>query len=295
MVVNYQGVELGILYRYQGGAIGNAVNYNGRPLYSTHPDYNNYAVNYLGSKAAGSLQSLCYYEGFLFQFSSATANGTLTRINYPDFGNPIQLSGLYGHPNSSQFADDFYDGNDTFPLCYVSTITNVGTVNVTRLKNDNTTELVKIIKFTEADGYQASAAIDNDNDIIFSIGYTLESALNNPDNTNKMIVSIYDNTNLIDNGDGTFTPTLINRYTRDFIYCRQDQKYHSGFIWIASGSGTPLTEQKIYAMDPYDGRILYTINFNVAHEIEGFYFIDDDTMIVVFQGGDYYIVSFDNT
>ena len=111
---------------------------------------------------------------------------------------------------------------------------------------------------------------------MYMVGYTEDNYSTDDDGANKTLVSLWDMTNLTDNGDGTFTPAFISSYERPYIYVMQDAKFHDGYLWLASGWWDSYVSC-IFAMRPADGVIDYTIMLNDAEEIEAIAWAYDST------------------
>lgn len=194
------------------------------------------------------------------------------------------------HGDCATFSRTKYANSDTYPLLYVSADTSPY-IFINRV-TDTSAELVKTYKMSyEVAGYHFCGTYDWDNNIMYTIGTVKDDYISPTDN--PCIVCKWDLSNETDNGDGTFTPALLSTYQRPFIYVMQGEQYHDGYIWIGSGYGTGT--QYIYAMNPDTGNIEYTLKMPITTEIEGLSWQkenDIDYMVVGFQGGKYYKVTF---
>ena len=127
----------------------------------------------------------------------------------------------------------------------------------------------------------------NDNTIMWSLGHTAGSS----DLSAPYKVSKWDLTDLTDNGDGTFTPALLQTVTvtqpsSSFYF--QGCKVHEGILWFPNGNGTG--RSYIYGVNPNTGEYLYTIDLETNTEPEGLSWYPDAqavggyAMYVGFQG-----------
>lgn len=129
---------------------------------------------------------------------------------------------------------------------------------------------------------------------MYTVGTVEDNYLDDDGGNNPCIVCAWDMSNLTDNQDNTYTPALLSTFQRPFIYVMQGQQYHDGYIWIASGYSAG--NQYIYAMNPINGNIEYTLTMPITTEIEGLSWQSDNDryyMIVGFQGGKYYKITFE--
>ena len=173
---------------------------------------------------------------------------------------------------------------------YVTADTNPAKVYINRVTTTSS-QLIKTLTFPlEKTGYYAGASIDFENHILYMLGYSEQNYQTDDGGNNKTVISKWDLSNLTDNGDNTFTPEFISSYERPFIYVMQGQQFHDGMIWVASG-GTNVRGY-VYALDPSDGSLLYTIDTNTTTELEGIAFISYKEMVFGLQGGVYKKVTF---
>lgn len=105
-----------------------------------------------------------------------------------------------------------------------------------------------------------------DNTIMWSLGHTAGSS----DLSAPYKVSKWDLTDLTDNGDGTYTPALLQTVTvaqpsSSFYF--QGCRVHDGILWFPNGNGTG--RSYIYGVNPNTGEYLYTIDLETNTEPEG--------------------------
>jgi hypothetical protein len=218
---------------------------------------------------------MAIYDGKVFQFVNPDrlivynlTDGTVIKEN-----SQIECD----HGDCACFSNTFYDANDDYPLVYISADTNPAKVYINRIKNDYSTQLVDTLVFdTEHTGYYADHCADFDTNILFQVGYKENSYDSNPNGTNKTIVSLWDLSDLTDNGDDTKTPRFIGKYELPFIVTMQDMAFFDGKIFVISSNNTN-TDTKVYAINPYTHSICNVLTQFNSHiknsEQEGIDFV----------------------
>ena len=249
-------------------------------------DYDNYSYTQYCKVTLGQMQGFDIYAGVIFQYrANSSINNIMCTIDAEN-SSIIQnnISCVSAHGDSASFSKEFYNENDEFPLIYVTADTTP-TIYVNRV-TETTSQLIRTYEFPIAKtGYSVSHAYDEDNKIMYMLGYTEQNYLSDNGGSNKTLVSLWDMDNLTDNGDGTFTPDFIRSYEIPFIYCMQGQQFKDGMIWTSSGYVNHAGY--VYALKPDDGTILHTIDLETTTEVEGISFISDRDMVVGLQGGTY--------
>lgn len=183
------------------------------------------------SNAGGdTAQGIAIYGDILFQFISDN------KVRIYDIAKKGELVGAYsiassGHGNTACFSDTKFDASDEFPMIYVSDIT--GYVREYRISRDSAT-LVQTFKFdTSIFGSCPQMAIDNKTKKAYIIG------VDDPSEVTELTISVCDMNNLIDNGDDTLTPAVIDAYSvtlPDVPIVAQGVKYLNGNIYFVSGA-----------------------------------------------------------
>lgn len=298
-IYNISGVALNSCYNVAGSSLNTAYNISGGVVFSSDvtTNYDDYTATFLRTISTQNTQGMEIYNGVLFQFRGSTADQTIDdHVCLYDFeaGTSIYNNMVIdsGHANAVVFGPTFYDPGDEFPIIYTGDWWDA-IVHVNRITRSGATHLYDIVYSQASAGYHANPAFDFDNEIMYTVGYYQNST---SDSTNNhCIVCAWDISNMTDNGDGTFSPTLISTFTRPYIYVMQDLKFNDGYVWITSGlTGT---NQYAYAMDPATGSFVHTITMPVTTEIEGLVWDWDDATNTYFayvgiQGGIYYKVTF---
>lgn len=284
-IYSMNGSQISTAYKVDGIVSNVAYDVLGNQIHGgggSNINYDSYTVQaYCGSKT-NSMQGFDIYNGVIFQ---CTQNNLMTSINASTQSVITSDFTAYSdHGDSASFSNEFYSASDTYPLLYITSDTTPAKVYVNRVTTGSA-ELVRTYTFPQdKTGYWAALAYDTTNNIMYMVGYKENSYISDNGGSNKMIVSKWNPSNAVDNGDGTLTPEFISNYERPFIYVAQGQQFHDGMIWVASGYYTD-TASYIYAIEPATGATLYTIDLNSTKEVEGLSFISDTEMVVGLTGG----------
>lgn len=282
------GDSIAVVYDAGGNLISQAYDINENPLLSG-VDYSQYTVSaYCSVSDIGQMQGFDIYNGTIFQFIASTSVSNVMCTIDADTSTVIQngITAISEHGDSASFSNEKYTESDSVPLLYVTADANPAKVYVNRVTT-TTSELIKTLYFPLAQtGYYAAHAYDENNSIMYMIGYTEQNYLTDNNGSNKTLVSKWDMSQLTQNQDGTYTPSYVDSYEIPFIYCTQGQQYHDGMIWVASGY-VGASQSYIYALNPVDGTLLYTIDLDTTTEVEGLSFISNTEMVVGLSGGLY--------
>ena len=246
--------------------------------------------------ASHTRQGVAYYGGVIFQFY---ADDVVCLIDY-DTGETIAtLSCDSEHADCVGFSNEFYDVEDEFPLCYISTDENPAKVNVVRITRSGT-ELIRTLTFPlEETGHYAGHILNNLNNTIYMIGYKSNSYIS-PTN-NSTIIAAYRLDSMAANQDGSYTPELIRQYGYvPFIYVMQGMVLFDNKFCICSGSNDVTKKSKVYFVSIETGEILSVMEDFPDEikdtELEGAFFKKNDTnysMVLSLQNGRLYEITFD--
>lgn len=292
-VYSIGGNTLADVFDLNGSSLAHAYDIFGEDVFGGQSiDYTNYTVSTsYRSLGIANCQGFDIYDDVLFQFRANGTSVTDTVVTaYFSTGqilNTVTISADHG--DSASFSNEFQTAGDDFPLLYVTADTTPAVIYVDKVTSSSAT-LVRTLAFPQSAGYYGAGAFDFENDICYLLSYKENNYTSDNGGANTTVVSKWDLSTLTDNGDGTYTPAFINQYERPFIYVMQGLTFHDGMIWIASGYGG--NPSYIYAIDPADGTLLYTINLNTTTEVEGVAFLSDTQMVVGFQGGRYDLYTF---
>lgn len=295
-IYDVNGTSLLTVYNISGTSLQTAYDVDGNVIFTSGSpviDYSNYSISNYCSVSLSPTQGFDIYNGIIFQFmaTGTSVSNRMATINAQTstiINNNISASSDHG--DSASFSNEKYDQSDDYPLIYVTSDTNPALVYINRV-TQTTSTLIKTLAFPlNKTGYYAAACVDFENDICYMVGYSEQNYKTDDGGNNKTVVSKWDLSNLTDNGDSTYTPAFISSYERAFIYTMQGQQFHDGMLWISSGNTN--VRGYVYALDPADGTLLYTVDTNTTTEIEGIAFISDTEMIFGLQGGTYKKVTF---
>ena len=298
-IYDVNAANLSNAYAVGGSSLDTAYDVDGEVVFTSSPptppvvDYSSYTIGNYCTVSLTPTQGFDIYNNIIFQFMAtgttvtnrmATINAsTATIIN-------SNISAKSDHGDSASFSNEKYDAGDDYPLIYVTSDTNPAKVYINRV-TQTTSTLIKTLAFPlDKTGYYAAACIDFENDICYMVGYSEQNYQTDDGGANKTVVSLWDLSNLTDNGDSTYTPLFVSSYERAFIRIMQGQQFHDGMLWISSG-GTNI-HGYVYALKPSDGTLLYTVDTNTTTEVEGIAFISANEMVFGLQGGAYKKVTF---
>lgn len=296
-IYDVNGSALSNAFEKSGGSVSTAYSKDGTMVWTgeIETDYNNPNIAYYKTIATQNCQAMELYNDVLFQFrghSTSTPNDMVCLYDWTT--NASISSDMYidsGHANAVAFGKTFYTEGDEFPIIYCGDWFDP-IVHVNRITRSSSQHLYDIVLDVATVGYHANPCIDFDNEIMYTVGYYKNSTSDSTDN--HCIVCKWDLSQMTDNGNGTFTPSLIGTYTRNFIYIMQDLKFSDGYAWITSGGQG--NSEYLYGMNPETGAFDYSILMPITTEIEGLVWLKDDTGLfyafVGFAGGVYYKVTF---
>ena len=193
-----------------------------------------------------SSQGFDIYGGYLVQLYNG---GHLNILDMTDGTEVSSISNIgFQHGDTMQFSNVFYNPGDQFPLAYVTSDTTPGKMYVVRIQSFTTASIVKTYEFPAEDGYYCGYIVDNDNNIVYSLGYKINSFRNSENNAT--IVSVYDMNKETQIAGDRYSLELIERYEKPFIYCMQGMKFLNGLIYIVSSYASSEQHTRIYVYDP---------------------------------------------
>lgn len=291
-VYNINGTVTSGIYDVDGDSLSTAYDVNGNVVLSGDVDYDNYTISSLLNISVANCQGIAIHNNVLFQFraSGTTVTDTVCLFNFTTGADIYRNMTIKAdHGDSATFSNEYYAVGDEFPLLYVTADTTPAKIYVNRVTRSSAS-LIRTLVFPSSAGYYGAGAFDWDNNICYLLSYKTNSYTSDQGGANTTVISKWNLSNLTDNGDGTYTPAFIEQYERPFIYVMQGLEYHDGIIWVTSGYGG--AESYIYALDPADGTLLYTIDTGTTTEIEGLAFISDTEAVIGFQGGVYKKITF---
>lgn len=238
-------------------------------------DYSEYSITNLFATDVlkSGVNGFDVHNNIIAQLKADNAMYLFDLINQTVIAAALTITSAHG--DSASFSHEKYLANDEFPLLYITSDANPAVVYVNRITRSGAA-LIKTLSFplNEA-GYYAAHAYDEENQIMYMVGYTQQNYTSSNNGANKTLISKWDMTQLSQNQDGSFTPEYVSALEIPFIYCTQGQQFFDGMIWASSGYNNGLT-QYIYAINPSTGEILYTIQLNDTYEVEGLSWVYDN-------------------
>lgn len=291
-IYNGNGSAILAAYDVVGQELTQAYNRAGNIIFEKR-DYSSYTKTAYCAVSLSATQGFDIYNGTIFQFRTPTSSGNIMATVNAANGTIIadSINAVSDHGDSATFSNEFSESGDAYPLLYVTADTNPAKVYINRVAQ-TTSQLVKTISFPiDKAGYYAALCFDIDNNIGYMVGYSERNYQTDDSGANKTVISKWNFADLTANQDGSFTPAFISKIERPFIYVMQGQQFHDGMLWIASGGSN--YNGYIYALDPSNGDLLYTVDTGTTVEVEGLAFISGNEMVVGHQGGAYYKYTFE--
>jgi len=278
MVYNINGIRLLSAYVKSGTEAMRAYDVNGNIVYDKSPavDYTTYSYTQKwASKGISSTQGFDIYDGKVFWVSKSGNSSIPANCYVWNLSDGTQaLDAAYitvysGHGNNLCFAPDniMYATSAYTPHVYINSFTSsfVFTLEKTLYIDDGCID--------------CDACKDETNaDILWTLGHSASASYT----TEPYYISKWDLTQLTDNGDGTYTPGLIQTVemaqpSNSFYF--QGCKFHDGILWFANGYSGSSTGAYVFGVDPDTGEYLYTINCETTAEPEGVAWYPDATAV----------------
>lgn len=167
-------------------------------------------------------QGMAYYGGVIFQCYS---NGICKLVSLSD-GTVITTFTLdSGHSASASFSSLFYDGDDEFPLFYISDHKLLQVYEYRISRTEFTLLKTYQLDFTDV-GYYTAACINKQDNTLWTIGYVENSYSTGT----GMILAHFDLTGATES-DGVYSPVLLKKITlpwkryMQFIQCCNNQLF----------------------------------------------------------------------
>lgn len=290
-VYDRSGNVLSVIYDRNGNRLTKAYDKKGNIIFGAESKYDIYTKEATFNLDVTNCQAIEFYNNVLFQFRAS--NSLIDTVCLFDYITKTEIKkNMYiksDHGDSASFSKEFYLVGDEFPLIYVTADTTPAKIYVNRVTRNEAT-LIRTLKFPQSAGYYGAGAFDFDNNICYLLAYKENNFTSDNGGTNTTVVSVWDISNLTNNGDGTYTPAYIRQFERPFIYVMQGLTYKDEMIWISSGYGK--RQSYIHAISVIDGSLMHTVDLDTTTEVEGCVFISDNQMLVGFQGGRYEIYAF---
>lgn len=273
-IYDISGTQLSNFRDINGELKSNAYDVNGNVIMTQSVDYTQYTFTQKwASKGISDTQGFDIYDGKVF-WVSKNGNSTIPANCYVwNLSDGTQaLDSAYitiqsGHGNNLDFGD--------YPTVYASTAYNPSVVYVNTLSSDYVATLTQTLTVDADESWNCDACLDEtDKNILWTLAHTAGSS----DLSAPFLISKWDLTNLTDNGDGTYSPELLQSISipqpsSSFYF--QGVKMHDGLMWYANGYGG----QHVYirAVNPNTGVEVYTIDCETTSEPEGLAWVADES------------------
>ena len=277
MIYDKNGSELLEAFSVDETSIEYAFSVDGTEVFSSAVDYNSFTENLLYNIKIGT-QGTGVFNGYVFQVISNTYNMNVYKY---DDGSLIasNIGGTYGHGDSINFSNEYYNENDPFPLLY-SSADNPNCIYVNRISSMWSASLVRTLSFdTAVAGYYMAGVVDKRHNILHTTGYTNQNYLTDDSGTNKVKCCKWDLNNLTQNQDSSYTPQLLDTWTVDFLYCLQGGDFSNGIMWWGSGYASGST-MHIYGIDVSSKNLACTLTLADTYEPEGLAWISKRRLLV---------------
>lgn len=269
------GTAIVEIYEIDGEMVNSAYDIAGTIVFGDDVDYSRYTYSQKwASKGVASTQGFDIYDGKVFWVSKSGNSSIPANCYVWNLSDGSQaLSNPYitvysGHGNNLAFA---------YPVLYASPAYQPSTVYVNSVTEGFVFTLIKTLVFDDG-STDCDVCVDEENgDIIWTLGHTAGSS----DRSAPFLVSKWDTTELTDNGDGTYTPKLMQTVQvaqpSNSYFC-QGCRYHDGILWFANGYAGVATNAYVFGVDPDTGEYLYTIDCETTAEPEGLCFYPDESV-----------------
>ena len=223
---------------------------------------------------AENYQGFAYRGGVIFQFYSDNA---LELIDFSTKEVIADLETATGHGNCIDFTEEFYDSGDEFPLAIVSNTLSNPVAYVVRITRSAVTPVKTLVFPVENAGYYANVMVDAVNHVLYTVGYTANTYSDPTGNSCVFAKWNYDS--LTNNGNGTYTPEFMEKFTTPFILTMQGPAFFGGRLFVVS-SHWQNTDTKLYIIDPAKKRIESIVDdfqTNIkGYELEGISFFEKE-------------------
>lgn len=239
-------------YSVEGNELDKAFDVNGTEIFSKGHDYSQYSIIPVFNKSRQNAQGMDIYGNYMAIWRDDNYSLQIVDINNWAIEYTIPTD-VVSHGNDISFSSIFYDESDTLPLLFV------GRVGLRlNLTNQTSERIYTIIATPSGETWVAyGTAFNDDMTRYYTMGYNTD---NYSDSSGFIFLETWDISQSLEN------PTRISSITRPWFPCIQGVAYHDGLLWVASGLNDPV---KVYAIDPSNAEIAYTIDLTRTGELEG--------------------------
>lgn len=228
-------------------AINSVVNLNGQykviggRIDLSQQSYNVKQLVFAPAESTGKIiQGMAIANGTIFQ---GFGNGSLDLYSLSTGAliNNFEING--GHCGSLSFAEEYPEGNTTYPYLYVASFNENKTFVYSITNNSYSLIRTYLLPNTMA-GYCQETCINKIDNSLWCVGHKNDSYQAG----GGLVVSQWDLSNVIDNGDGTITPTLLKSFEMQWIPYLQFVQCLNGQMFIGTGAESQYLT-RIWIMD----------------------------------------------
>lgn len=245
---------------------------------------------YVGEKIPSKVNSYSYKKIFRMTYDGTTEtsqdidiyglyfvvafakndNQSIKIYSMEDYSLLANISINVQHGSGIQFSNEFYDESDIMPLLYVGgwTTNEINVIRITKSGDTWGATIIRTLKLSTDEGYYLAPSLDNQNNILYCYGYKIQSlAATN----NAMKIVKCDLSNLTANGDGTYSPAIINRIETPYMGVMQGRKYYKGRLYIGFANTSGSADCRLVCVDVSNGETKTDIDLSgmVTVESEG--------------------------
>lgn len=276
MIYNMTGQSLSDAYGLNGTELESAFDINGTDIFSggggggSNVDYTNYQFwQIFPAKAIVSTQGFDIYDNKVF-WVQKSGDDTIPANCY-----------VWNLSDGSQAFDTAYvtiysgHGNNVcfdYPNVYCFPAYAPSRAYVNSVSSDlKAFTLVKTLTFNDGGTASDGCLDETDKTILWTLSHTTSDST-------IYLISKWDLTQLTDNGDGTYTPRLIQTVSTPKSSSSpyiQGCRFHDGLLWYANGYSGGATNAYVRALNPNTGEEIYVIDCNTTEEPEGLTWLED--------------------
>lgn len=252
-------------------------NYIGEKIPNTH-FFKSSKILRMSYDNALTSQDIEYFNGYLFVAFSGTEQIKIYSLEDKTLLASIEIS--VDHGSGMQFSNEYYDETDDFPLLYVGGwIDNlIQVIRITKSENVWSAEIVRTLYIPTSEGYFMTPSVDNENNILYCYGYK-DDYVGASGNAMKLIKC--DLSDLTDNGDGTFSPTILQRIETPYMGVMQGRKYYNGRLYIGFAETSSPHNARLVVVDVSNGDTKTVVDMTniTTSENEGVCFVKNNKRI----------------
>lgn len=207
----------------------NAYKVNGGSIDISKQSYDVVQLGFAPLEGSGkTVQGMAIANGTIFQ---GYGNGTIDLLNLSDGTLITNLAIDGGHCGSLSCSNVYPDGNTEYPELYVSSFNENKTFKYS-VTNSSFELLTTYLIPTETAGYCQETCINKADNTLWCVGHKENSYQAG----GGLIVSQWDLSNAVNNGNGTETPTLLCKYELQWLQWLQAVQILNGQLFMVTGN-----------------------------------------------------------